>query len=307
MPGITAGVAAPAYAGIPVTHRELASGVAFVTGHEDPGKPESQLDWAALARFPGTLVFYMGVRALPRIAERLQAEGRPADEPVAVVERGTLPGQRTVLGDARRRGREGGGHPGAGGHAGRPCRRAARGPRVARAAPAARPDRGRHPRACAGEPARRAAARARRRRDRGARDPHRVAARRGAGSRAATTCWSRRARTGCASCSAASATRAQPRRADRGGHGPRDRAGVPRARHRGRHRAAAIRGRGDGRGAGRGRRRARADRPRPGGPRRAARRAARARSRGRRARALRDGARAARRGRGERGRHAPTT
>jgi uroporphyrinogen III methyltransferase/synthase len=97
VPGITAGVAAPAYAGIPVTHRELASGVAFVTGHEDPGKPESALDWAALARFPGTLVFYMGVRALPRIAERLQAEGRPADEPVAVVERGTLPGQRTVV------------------------------------------------------------------------------------------------------------------------------------------------------------------------------------------------------------------
>ena len=97
VPGITAGVAAPAYAGIPVTHRELASGVAFVTGHEDPAKPESALDWAALARFPGTLVFYMGVRALPRIAERLQAEGRPADEPAAVVERGTLPGQRTVL------------------------------------------------------------------------------------------------------------------------------------------------------------------------------------------------------------------
>jgi uroporphyrinogen III methyltransferase/synthase len=97
VPGITAGVAAPAYAGIPVTHRELASGVAFVTGHEDTDKPESALDWAALARFPGTLVFYMGVRALPRIADKLQAEGRPADEPVAVVERGTLPGQRTVL------------------------------------------------------------------------------------------------------------------------------------------------------------------------------------------------------------------
>ena len=97
VPGITAGVAAPAYAGIPVTHRELASGVAFVTGHEDPDKPGSALDWAALARFPGTLVFYMGVRALPRIAERLQAEGRPAGEPVAVIERGTLPGQRTVV------------------------------------------------------------------------------------------------------------------------------------------------------------------------------------------------------------------
>src|SRR4051794_23139645 len=104
VPGITAGVAAPAYAGIPVTHRELASAVAFVTGHERApagdeaaDTPESALDWAALARFPGTLVFYMGVRALGRIAERLRAEGRPADEPVAVIERGTLPGQRTLL------------------------------------------------------------------------------------------------------------------------------------------------------------------------------------------------------------------
>jgi uroporphyrinogen III methyltransferase/synthase len=97
VPGVTAGVAAPAYAGIPVTHRDTASGVAFVTGHEDPAKPGSAIDWAALARFPGTLVFYMGVRTLPRIAERLVAEGRPADEAVAVVERGTLPGQRTLL------------------------------------------------------------------------------------------------------------------------------------------------------------------------------------------------------------------
>ena len=89
VPGVTAGVAAPAYAGIPVTHREVASGVAFVTGHEDPDKPESAIDWEALARFPGTLVFYMGVRSLPKIAERLTAGGRPPDEPVAVVERGT--------------------------------------------------------------------------------------------------------------------------------------------------------------------------------------------------------------------------
>jgi len=97
VPGITAGVAAPAYAGIPVTHRDLASGVAFVTGHEDPAKPDSALDWPALAAFPGTLVFYMGVRSLPRIAERLVAGGRAPAEPVAVVERGTLPGQRTLL------------------------------------------------------------------------------------------------------------------------------------------------------------------------------------------------------------------
>ncbi len=97
VPGITAGIAAPAYAGIPVTHRELASGVAFVTGHENPDKPETALDWPALAAFPGTLVFYMGVKALPRIASQLIAGGRSADEPVAVVERGTLEGQETTL------------------------------------------------------------------------------------------------------------------------------------------------------------------------------------------------------------------
>ncbi|WP_028057287.1 uroporphyrinogen-III C-methyltransferase [Candidatus Solirubrobacter pratensis] len=98
VPGITAGIAAPAYAGIPVTQRDVASAVAFITGHEDPAKPESALDWPALAAFPGTLVFYMGVKALPRIAEQLLAGGRPPYEPVAVVERGTLADQRTTLG-----------------------------------------------------------------------------------------------------------------------------------------------------------------------------------------------------------------
>jgi uroporphyrinogen III methyltransferase / synthase len=96
VPGVTAGVAAAAYAGIPVTHRDLASAVAFVTGHEDPGKPESALDWDALAAFPGTLVVYMGVRRLAAISSRLQDGGRDADEPAAVVQRGTLPMQRTV-------------------------------------------------------------------------------------------------------------------------------------------------------------------------------------------------------------------
>jgi len=97
VPGVTAGVAAPAYAGIPVTHRDAASGVAFVTGHEDPDKPESALDWDALARFPGTLVLYMGIRNLALIAERLTAAGRDPEEPAAVVERGTHPGQRTIV------------------------------------------------------------------------------------------------------------------------------------------------------------------------------------------------------------------
>src|SRR3954464_7830688 len=98
VPGVTAGVAAPAYAGVPVTHRGLAPAVAFVTGHEDPAKPDTQLDWPALAAFPRTLVFYMGVRALPRVAEQLVAAGRAASEPVIVVERGTLAGQRAVPG-----------------------------------------------------------------------------------------------------------------------------------------------------------------------------------------------------------------
>jgi len=97
VPGVTSGVAAPAYAGIPVTQRGVASAVAFVTGHEDPDKPETAIDWPALAAFPGTLVFYMGVRQLPRISEQLIAAGRSSQEPAAVVERGTFGDQRTVL------------------------------------------------------------------------------------------------------------------------------------------------------------------------------------------------------------------
>jgi uroporphyrinogen III methyltransferase/synthase len=110
VPGVTAGVAAAAYAGIPVTHRGLSTAVALVTGHtradvagrgagaEPAEAAEAELDWPALAAFPGTLVFYMGVRQLPRISESLIAAGRPASEPVAIVERGTLPDQRTVTG-----------------------------------------------------------------------------------------------------------------------------------------------------------------------------------------------------------------
>lgn len=96
VPAVTAGIAAPAYAGIPVTHRDAASAVAFVTGHEDPTKPESAIDWKALAAFPGTLVFYMGVKQLPEIAKQLIESGRSASEPAAVIERGTLPRQRAV-------------------------------------------------------------------------------------------------------------------------------------------------------------------------------------------------------------------
>jgi uroporphyrinogen III methyltransferase/synthase len=97
VPGVTAGVAASAYAGIPVTHRDDASAVAFVTGHEDPEKAETALDWSALAAFPGTLVFYMGVKRLGDNAAALIAAGRNADESAAAVERGTMDGQRTVV------------------------------------------------------------------------------------------------------------------------------------------------------------------------------------------------------------------
>ncbi len=97
VPGVTAGVAATAYAGIPVTHRNDASAVAFVTGHEDPEKEESALDWEALARFPGTLVFYMGVKRLADNAAALIEAGRDAGQAAAAVERGTMDGQRTVV------------------------------------------------------------------------------------------------------------------------------------------------------------------------------------------------------------------
>ena len=104
VPGVTAGVAAAAYAGIPVTHRGLAGAVALVTGHPRADTPpdgegeEAALDWPALAAFPGTLVLYMGVRRLSEIAASLIAAGRSASEPAAVVERGTLPDQRVVTG-----------------------------------------------------------------------------------------------------------------------------------------------------------------------------------------------------------------
>ena len=96
IPGVTAGIAAPAYAGIPVTHREHASAVAFVTGHEDPSKPESALDWASLSKI-GTLCFYMGVKNLGRIAGEL-SKYRPKDTPVAVIEWGCTARQRTAAG-----------------------------------------------------------------------------------------------------------------------------------------------------------------------------------------------------------------
>ncbi|HZT82801.1 MAG TPA: uroporphyrinogen-III C-methyltransferase [Gemmataceae bacterium] len=96
VPGVTAALGAAACAGIPLTDRRLASAVAFVAGHESPGKPGSALDWPALARFPGTLVFYMGVTRLPDIARALLDHGMAPGTPAAVVHRATTAAQRTV-------------------------------------------------------------------------------------------------------------------------------------------------------------------------------------------------------------------
>jgi uroporphyrinogen III methyltransferase / synthase len=101
VPGVTAGIAAPAYAGIPVTQRGMAASVAFVTGHEDPTKPDTDVDWAHLARGVGTVVFYMGVGKMAENFRRLIENGRAPETPAAAIEWGTYPRQRTVTGTLR--------------------------------------------------------------------------------------------------------------------------------------------------------------------------------------------------------------
>ncbi|MFW6189141.1 MAG: uroporphyrinogen-III C-methyltransferase [Planctomycetota bacterium] len=96
VPGVTAGVGAAAYAGIPVTHREVASGVAMMTGHRAADREESRIDWAALARWQGTLAFYMGVGSLRENCRRLTENGYDPDTPAAAVRWGTTPRQRVV-------------------------------------------------------------------------------------------------------------------------------------------------------------------------------------------------------------------
>lgn len=98
VPGITAGIAAPAYAGIPVTHREYATSFAIVTGHGRAEKGQDFLNWSALATGIDTVAFYMSVGNLPYIAQQLIAHGRPASTPVAVIEWGTTNKQRTITG-----------------------------------------------------------------------------------------------------------------------------------------------------------------------------------------------------------------
>lgn len=98
VPGITSAISVPAYAGIPVTHRESTSMVTFITGHEDPAKPESWLDWETLAKFGGTIVILMGVKMLNRNVEELMKHGKDPDTPVAIIERGTRADQRVTVG-----------------------------------------------------------------------------------------------------------------------------------------------------------------------------------------------------------------
>ena len=98
VPGVSSAIAAPAYAGIPVTHRGLASTVTFVTGHEDPTKTESSIDWPQLARLRGTKVFLMGVERLREIAQRLVGEGADPATPVALVRWGTTGRQESLEG-----------------------------------------------------------------------------------------------------------------------------------------------------------------------------------------------------------------
>lgn len=93
IPGITAGIAAPAYAGIPVTHRHLSPSVMFVTGHEAIDKDRPDVDWSAIATCVGTLVIYMGIHNLPTIVPQLLAGGRAPSTPVAVIRWGTTPEQ----------------------------------------------------------------------------------------------------------------------------------------------------------------------------------------------------------------------
>lgn len=97
VPGVSSALAVPAYAGIPLTHRMYASSVAVLTGHEDPSKADERNRWAKVATACDTLVFLMGIKALPRIAKQLMESGRSSKTPVAVIEQGTRPSQRTTM------------------------------------------------------------------------------------------------------------------------------------------------------------------------------------------------------------------
>ncbi len=98
VPGVTSALAVPGAVGIPLTHRKYASQVTILTGHEEPGKAESGLDWENLAKNPGTLVILMGVKNIPVITQSLITHGKSPDTPVAIIERGLRPDQRVTTG-----------------------------------------------------------------------------------------------------------------------------------------------------------------------------------------------------------------
>ena len=98
VPGVTSATAAATYAGIPITHRDYTASVAFITGHEDPTKQDSNIDWSKIATGIGTIVVYMGIKNLPVIVENLIDNGRSPDTPVAVVRWASTPEQRSVVG-----------------------------------------------------------------------------------------------------------------------------------------------------------------------------------------------------------------
>ncbi|OPX72874.1 MAG: Uroporphyrinogen-III C-methyltransferase [Methanoregulaceae archaeon PtaB.Bin152] len=99
--GVTSALAVPGAVGIPLTHRKYASQVTILTGHEEPGKAESGLDWENLAGNPGTLVILMGVKNIPDITRSLVDHGKNPDTPVAIIERGLRPDQRVTVGTLR--------------------------------------------------------------------------------------------------------------------------------------------------------------------------------------------------------------
>lgn len=98
VPGVTAGIAAPAYAGIPLTHRDYSSSVTFVTGHEASGKYRPEVNWPAIAQGSETVVIYMGIHNLPHIVREMQGAGLPGETPIALVRWGTRPEQDELLG-----------------------------------------------------------------------------------------------------------------------------------------------------------------------------------------------------------------
>ncbi|MFW6358155.1 MAG: uroporphyrinogen-III C-methyltransferase [Chroococcales cyanobacterium] len=98
VPGITSGIAAPAYAGIPLTHRQYSSSVTFVTGHESVGKYRPNVNWKAIAQGSETIVIYMGVHNLPSILPQLQEAGLTPQTAIALIRWGTCPNQETLVG-----------------------------------------------------------------------------------------------------------------------------------------------------------------------------------------------------------------